>query len=104
MDQPIKGPANRSDERRLLHDIATPLSIVILTMDMILEGLQKQSEINLEEILQMSQVTEQLEKIKALLVARREILIARGISSTQSAPQMAGDTSEESGEKKPPKE
>ena len=72
---------NEGDERKFLHDIASPLGTAIFVMDSLLDGIQSRAGGNKDDLDQACQVYEALEKIKKMLQDRREILIKRGVPS-----------------------
>lgn len=73
-----------NEERRFLHDLAGPACTAIFLLDVVLENLQTRSEINSEDLQQLSKVYEALEKVKTLLHGRREVLIGRGVTGAKS--------------------
>lgn len=73
-----------TDERKFLHDVAGPLSTAMLLLYIFLESLQKKADTSSEELLQIRQVSDSLEKIKKLLEERREILIKRGVPRSKA--------------------
>lgn len=72
-----------NDERKFLHDISSPVGTALLLIDMIAEGLQEKLPSDANEIQQIAQAAESLDKLKKMIVSRREILIQRGVPSAK---------------------
>jgi hypothetical protein len=64
-----------NEERKFLHDLATPLGTAILLADMILQNSKKKPQVSAEEIEQMEMIANALDKIQIKLKERRQHLI-----------------------------
>ena len=73
-----------SDERKFLHDIASPVGTALFVVDMVLDSMGSRSDVSAEELTQIKQVYEMLEKIKKTIEQRREVLIAQGVPSSKA--------------------
>lgn len=77
-------PNNGSDERKFLHDLASPLAAAIYNLESILDWKQSKPGADPEEISQLVQALEALGQVRRLLTERREVLIKRGVPSARS--------------------
>lgn len=75
---------NGSDEREFLHNIATPLGAAVLLCDSALEDMQNRTDVDPDDLLRLSGISQALEKLSHLLKERRKVLIARGVPSARS--------------------
>jgi hypothetical protein len=73
-----------SDERTFLHDLASPLGTAMFLTDSVLDGVQSRPGVDPDELMQLGQIFEALEKMKKMLQDRREILIKRGVPSART--------------------
>lgn len=71
-----------SDERKFLHDIASPLGTAMFLMDVLLDSLRDRAAVNPDELEQATQVCQALEKARQMLKDRRQALIDRGVPSS----------------------
>ncbi len=67
-----------TDERKFIHDLATPLSAASLTLEAVIEELKSPECKNLELVQYLSDALKSIEKIKTLLEERRTFLIKNG--------------------------
>ena len=65
----------QQEERKFIHDLATPLSAAIFRTDLLLESFQEKISADPEEMVQLCAIFESLEKIRKIINERREILI-----------------------------
>lgn len=72
------------DERQFLHDIAGPIGTAMFLLDATLDTTQNRVDADPDEIAQLGQVYQALEKVKKLLQERREVLIKRGIPNARA--------------------
>lgn len=72
------------EERKFLHDIASPIGTAIFVVDMLLESMQGNSNVNSEELTQVKQIADLMENIKKMIEARRAVLIAQGVPSSKA--------------------
>jgi hypothetical protein len=75
---------NENDEREFLHDLASPIATALFITDAVLEGIQARSHTDPEELIQVKQLYDALEKARSLLHERRETLIKRGVPSART--------------------
>ncbi len=75
---------NDSNERKFLHDIASPLGAAIFLLDMTVEDMVKRTGANPEELNQIKQAFDSLKQIQALLEAKRDALIKLGVPSSKN--------------------
>jgi hypothetical protein len=68
-----------SDERAFLHDIASTIGTALFLADALMDALANQPGINPNDLGQLAQINQSLEKTKQLLAERRNILIKRGV-------------------------
>lgn len=73
-----------SDEREFLHNLASPLSTAIFLVDAALDNIQSRPEANADDVMQLVDAYQALERVKMLLQERREILIKRGVTSART--------------------
>lgn len=73
-----------SEERKFLHDIASPISSGLFIVDMLLESMKSRPDADPDELKQTKQVFDLLEKLKKMIENRREILIQQGVPSSTS--------------------
>jgi hypothetical protein len=66
-----------TDERKFIHDIASPLGSAIFILDMALETMKSTANSNSEEWVQIQQVADILSQLKKKLEDRRELLISK---------------------------
>lgn len=78
-----KRDVNEEDERKFLHDLANPLSTALFLVDVVLESFQIHPDLNQDELHQLRQLFESLDKVKNLIQDRREFLIKRGSTSAK---------------------
>lgn len=74
-----------TEERKFLHDIASPVGTAIFVLDMALESMRSGSDTNAEELAQIQQVFDLLDKIKKTIEQRRQTLIMQGVPSSKSS-------------------
>ncbi len=79
----MKAP-NGSDERKFLHDLASPVGAALFLVDIVIDGLQSRPDIDSKELRRTGEVYQSLEKVKLMLHERREILIKRGVPSAKT--------------------
>lgn len=72
------------EERRFLHDIASPLSAAIFNLDILLETTRESAD--KANLPQLESMQRSLEKIRVLLQDRRAILIQRSSESGSDKP------------------
>ena len=72
------------NERKFLHDIASPLGTAIFLLDMTLEDMAKRPGIDPMELDQVKQAYQSLKQTQTMLEARREVLIKLGVPSTKT--------------------
>jgi hypothetical protein len=72
------------DERRFLHDLANPLGTVILLAESLLDQTQNRADIDPDNVVQLSQICQALEKLSGLLSERRDLLIKRAHSESKA--------------------
>lgn len=70
-----------SDEREFLHALATPLGTAVFLVDAVLDAIQSKAGSDPDEVVQITQIYDALERMKKLLQERREVLIKRGVPS-----------------------
>lgn len=63
---------DENDERKFLHDIATPTCTAIFVIDTLLDDVKNRPNAKQEEIEQLKQIFNSLEKIKKAIEARKE--------------------------------
>ena len=69
-----------NDEREFIHELAGALGIAFFLTDSVIESLSARPDTAPEEVAQLRKVYESLEKVKALLHSRREVLMNRSDS------------------------
>ncbi len=72
-------PNEPNEERKFIHDVANTLGVAMLVAGCVLEKLQeKNQELSNPLILeQMAQICRALEKMKTMLLSRREVIIKK---------------------------
>ena len=70
---------SNNDERKFLHDLASPLTSAMFLADILLDNMQAKPNCVPEELSQVQQIYKAMEKIQHMLQSRREILIAGGV-------------------------
>ncbi len=65
------------EERKYMHDVATPLGVAVFLVDAVLEDLQSQG-VSQDSLAQLNKIRDALNKVTAMLHQRREVLIKRG--------------------------
>jgi hypothetical protein len=68
-----------SNERKFLHDVASPIGAAMFLMDVLVEGMKARPDVNAEELAQAQRVFELLETVNRMLAHRREDLIQQGV-------------------------
>jgi hypothetical protein len=68
---------NANEERKFLHDIASPAASITLVLDTLLDELKDKSDFDQGLLKMLGQALSSAQKITQLLVARRELLIQR---------------------------
>jgi hypothetical protein len=74
-----------SEERKFLHDIASPLGTAMFVVDMMLDGMKARPGAGPQELRQAQQVLDVLGQIKKAIEQRREVLIKQGVPSSKAA-------------------
>ena len=74
---------SEGDEGLLLHDLSTPLSTVLLILDATLDRLTTGSVITYDEVTQITQAFEAVEKMRKLLEERKDVVAKRVTSETR---------------------
>jgi hypothetical protein len=72
-----------NEERKFLHDIASPVGAAIFVLDMVLDSMKSRADANPDELTQTQQVFDLLDKIKNAIEERRKILIQQNVSSSK---------------------
>jgi len=72
-----------TQERKFLHDIASPVGSAIFILDMVLDNMKSRPNISQDELTQTQQVYDLLEQIKNAIEARRKVLIQQGVPSSK---------------------
>lgn len=75
---------NGSDEREFLHDLASPIGTAIFLVDAALDNMQSRADANSDDVMQLVDAYQALEKVKKILQERREILVKRGVPSART--------------------
>lgn len=73
-----------NDERKFLHDLATPLGAAILLTDSMLDDVQNRPGTDPDDLMRLGEIYKALDKINTQLKQRRQILISRGTSNAGS--------------------
>jgi nicotinamidase-related amidase len=73
------------EERKFLHDIASPIATAIFLIDMIKDGVKDLGGIDADVPTQVKQLEDLLEKIRMLVEERREVLIKQGVPSSKAS-------------------
>jgi len=72
------------EERKFLHDIASPVGTAIFVTDILLDSMKERPDVNAEELTQVKQIADLLENVKKMIEARRAVLIAQGVPSSKA--------------------
>ena len=73
-----------NEEREFLHDVSGPLGTVIFLVDSLLENMQSRADANPTELMQLTDVFRELQKVKQILHDRRAVLIKKGVSGART--------------------
>ncbi|MBY0470254.1 hypothetical protein K2X30_03735 [bacterium] len=73
------------EERKFLHDIASPIATSIFLIDMIKDGVKDLGAIDADVPTQVKQLEDLLAKIRMLVEERREVLIKQGVPSSKAS-------------------
>ena len=73
-----------AEERKFIHEIASPLGAALLELDGVLMELKAAPEQNKQTILYLERVFKALQKTSALLTERRGILIQKGQATSKA--------------------
>jgi hypothetical protein len=76
--------AESREERKFLHDIASPLGTAIFLVDAFLEDLTSKPNPDADGMAQVSAIYQALQSIQKLLQERRETLIRNGSNNQNS--------------------
>lgn len=76
--------SNGSDEREFLHELASPLGTAIFVIDAVIDTVQSRPGVDPDELIQLAEIFQALEKMKKLLQGRREVLVKRGVPSART--------------------
>ncbi|MEW6055486.1 MAG: hypothetical protein AB1540_02645 [Bdellovibrionota bacterium] len=74
-----------TEERKFLHDIASPVGTAIFVLDMVLDSMKNRPNANPDELAQAQQVFDVLGQIKKKIEERRQILIQQGVPSSKTS-------------------
>ena len=78
---------NECDERKFLHDLASPVGAAIFIGDSLLESMQSRSPTaHIDDLEQMKEMCTVLDKLRTSLNNRREVLMIRAGPSSKKAP------------------
>jgi hypothetical protein len=76
---------SHKDERKFLHDVASPLAAALFIIDMVKDEAEEKSGVASREAKQAKQVQELLSRIRSLLEERRAVLIQSDESDPKAA-------------------
>ncbi len=77
-------PTDGSDERQFLHDLASPLGTAVFLLDIVIEDLKARlGAADSEELKHLATIHQQMERMRQMLGARRQLLIDRGVPSAK---------------------
>jgi FtsZ-binding cell division protein ZapB len=68
---------SNNEERRFLHDIASPLGTVFFLVDAAIESLKEKLNGETDEVTQLQDAYAALQQVKQMIQSRRQILIER---------------------------
>ncbi len=71
------------EERKFLHDLATPISTVFFLLDMTIDRLAAEQEKNAEELKMLEGAVRSLRTAKELLQKRRDYLVSLEVQSDE---------------------